>query len=627
MSDQARKLFDGAKAKHLEGRMHEAERLYREALLADAGSAEILQGLGVLCLQTGRPQAAADYLRQAANSAGSAEIWNNLGVALCQLRHFAEAVEAYRQAMAAEPDSIAALTNLGSVLNLLERYEEAIGVLESAVRLKPESREANSHLGSALLALKRPGEAVVPLERAVALAPRRVEARFDLGSALTLCGRYGEAAEQFQVALALRPDFVPALCSLGEALGRLDRHEEAAGYFARALAVAPQIAAIHYNYGSALTFLGRIEEAQRAYARAVALAPDVPVYRYAAMAMKKTAADESDLKALEAMAAKADELPPREQAELHIALAKAYDGFKSYERAFEHLQRGNAIKRRLVSYDEAKEIGRMRAVAAIFARDFIASRTGRGDASEVPVFIVGMPRSGTTLVEQVLASHPQVFGADEQPILPALIAAGAAGDNFPSAVAAMDGEAWRRLGEAYGAKLRSLAPQALHITDKLPGNFLYAGLIHLALPKARIVHVRRDALDTCFSCFSRLFDGEVNYTYELAELGRYYRAYDALMAHWRQVLPQEAMLELRYEELVEDFEPQAKRLLAYCSLEWDERCRKFHKTRRSVRTASAAQVRQPLYKSAVGRARPYREWLGPLLAELEAGQRTSPPAP
>jgi len=619
VSDPTAQAFEAAKTMHLRGRVADAERLYREALRSNPAHLDALHGLGVLCLQTGRPQAAVEYLRQAAaGDAGSAMLHNNLGVALCQLGYLAEAAEAYRRAVAAEPDSVQSLTNLGHVLALLGRNGEALSVLAKAVALEPGSREANSRLGAVLLELKRPDEALAPLQKAAALEPQRAESRIDLGSALVGCGRFGEAAEQFRAALARAPDAVPALCGLGEALGKLDRHDEAAATFARALARAPGDASIHYNLGSALTFLGRIAEAGHAFARAAALEPDVPSYRYAAMATKTTAADDPDLKALERMAGNAERYAERERAELHIALAKAYDDLKRYDEAFGHLERGNAIKRRMVTYDEAKEIGRLRAAAETFTREFLDTRAGEGNPSPVPVFIVGMPRSGTTLVEQILASHPAVFGAGEQPILPQLVNGGRAGEDFPGGAATLDAGGWRHLGDEYLERLAVLAPQASRITDKMPGNFLYAGLIRLMLPGARIVHVQRDALDTCFSCYTKLFDGDVNYAYDLAELGRYYRAYQALMAHWRSVIPPEAMLELSYERLIEDLETEARRLVGWCGLEWDERCLAFHEAKRSVRTASAIQVRRPLYKSAVGRAAPYRQWLEPLLAALGA---------
>jgi hypothetical protein len=249
------------------------------------------------------------------------------------------------------------------------------------------------------------------------------------------------------------------------------------------------------------------------------------------------------------------------------------------------------------------------------------SNEGVGEQSSVPVFILGMPRSGSTLVEQILASHPKVFGAGEiddfgKAIL-GLSGAARRAITSPEVVSLMSGEQLRQLGASYVGRIKAAAPAAQRITDKMLENFRFTGLIHLALPNARIIHTRRDPIDTCLSCFSKRFAENLPYTYDLGELGRYYRAYEALMAHWRSVLPQNVMLEVRYEEVVADLEGQARRILAHCGLEWDPHCLDFHKTERPVRTASVAQVRQPIYKSSVGRWRAFESFLGPLLAELE----------
>jgi hypothetical protein len=251
---------------------------------------------------------------------------------------------------------------------------------------------------------------------------------------------------------------------------------------------------------------------------------------------------------------------------------------------------------------------------------------GAGDPSQVPVLIVGMPRSGTTLIEQILASHPKVFGADELRDLGEVIAAhcdlAPMPAVYPECIRDMPGEVLGRIGAVYAARLRRRAPAVERITDKMPANLLHLGLVHLALPNARIVHVRRDPIDTCWSCYARLFGGEQPFAYDLGELGRYYRRYQALMAHWRAVLPPGAMLEVDYEQVVDDLEEQARRIVAYCGLEWDEACLRFYETKRQVHTSSAAQVRRPIYRSSIGRWRPYRQWLGPLLNELgSAAQR------
>jgi hypothetical protein len=236
------------------------------------------------------------------------------------------------------------------------------------------------------------------------------------------------------------------------------------------------------------------------------------------------------------------------------------------------------------------------------------------------VFIVGMPRSGTTLIEQIIASHPNAVGAGELFDLDNIVQSLARTNEglcFPEIVRTMSGSELCQIGARYVTGINALAPAAERVADKMPWNFHFAGLIHLAMPNARIIHARRDPVDTCLSCFSIHFDGDNNrYTYDLGELGRFYRAYESLMAHWRAVLPAGVMIEVQYEEVVIDLENQARRIIAHCGLAWDDACLAFHKTRRPVRTSSVAQVRQPIYRSSIGRWRPYKDHLHPLLLEL-----------
>jgi hypothetical protein len=323
---------------------------------------------------------------------------------------------------------------------------------------------------------------------------------------------------------------------------------------------------------------------------------------------------------METLARELDTLPPAERICLHFALAKAYEDCADPDRSFGHLCAGNALKRRSVAYDEAAVLGGLARLRAVFTPDLMRDRAGQGDPSATPIFVVGMPRSGTTLVEQILASHPHVFGAGELECFPTvvreLIDGAPNADAFPELLRTIDAARLRGLGAAYRGAIEPLAPTARRITDKLPLNFTHVGLIHLALPNARIVHVRRDPLDTCLSCFSKLFTGNQPFTYDLGELGRYYRDYEALMAHWQRLLPAGVMLELQYEDLVADLDGQARRLVAHCGLDWNDACLAPHAAVRPVRTASVVQVRQPLYRDALGRAERYRSLLGPLLEAL-----------
>ena len=310
-------------------------------------------------------------------------------------------------------------------------------------------------------------------------------------------------------------------------------------------------------------------------------------------------------------------LPDEDQTHLHFALGRIYGDLGQYQQSFRHLVEGNALKRKQLAYDEAAVLARFDVTRSLFSAEVMEERAGLGDPSDAPVFILGMPRSGTTLVEQILASHPEVHGAGELGDFEIAVASLGDADGTPPDVG---GEELRAIGARYVERVRALAPAARRITDKMPGNFRFAGLIHLALPNARIIHTSRDPVDTCLSCFSILFGGDQPYSYDLGELGRYYRAYASLMAHWRAVLPKGFMLEVRYEALVADFEPQARRIVAHCGLAWDNSCLDFHTAARPVRTASSAQVRRPIYQSSVGRSRPYAGMLRPLLATLGSDQ-------
>jgi hypothetical protein len=307
----------------------------------------------------------------------------------------------------------------------------------------------------------------------------------------------------------------------------------------------------------------------------------------------------------------AENWPSESRMHLDFALGKAYDDLGRYESAMTHLLRGNALKRADTPYDEAKVLGVFDAMEKTVTPAFLAEHSGNGNASALPIFIVGMPRSGTTLVEQILSSIPGVTGMGElMAFQSSLTNAGA----FPAAGSTktwFDG-----LGNAYLKSLGKLSPQSMRIIDKMPSNFIYAGLIHLALPNAKIIHLKRDPIDTCLSCFSRLFSGDQPFSYDLAELGRYYRRYIQLTDHWRQVLPTTAWLDVSYEALVADLETEAKKLVQFLGLEWTDQCLAFHQTKRTVKTASAVQVRQPLYSSSVGRNHHYTPYLGPLLGAL-----------
>jgi tetratricopeptide (TPR) repeat protein len=418
----------------------------------------------------------------------------------------------------------------------------------------------------------RIGHAVVRYKGALFLQPDCADGHYNLGVALATQGRIAEAVAHYQRALALKPDNADAHNNLGNLLGSMTHYK-------RAIAINPNHAEAHNNLGNMLREQGDFDEAMVHYNRAIAVAPANAEAHFHRAEIKTFHSEDSDLAALEALALR-DNAP----AFIHFALGKALEDCGDFGRAFEHLRKGNDLKRRQIDYDEP-------AVARNFQRITGESFEGESDPSSVPIFVLGMPRSGSTLIEQILASHPKIHGAGERPAL------------------------WDT-ARTWLAGLPAVAVGKTRVVDKLPGNFLRIGLIRRILPNAKVIHTIRDPVDTCVSCYSKLFTSGQHFSYDLGELGRYYRRYQDLMTHWRSVLPPGAMLDVAYEDVVDDLEGQARRLIAYCGLPWDDRCLSFHKTIRPVKTASAVQVRQPLFRSSLERWRKYENDIGPLLKEL-----------
>jgi len=571
-------------------------------------------------MQNGRRDEAVALLRRArAAVPTSPVVHNDLGIALASAQKLDEARAAYEQALALAPNYAEAHNNLGAARG---RSAEAVAHYHKAIAASPSFVGAHNNLGIALVMLGRFEEAILQFLRAMAAAPNYADAHSNLATALAALELYEGAAAHYRRAVTINPDFVAAHINLGHTLVVLNRPEEAVAACGRAIELAPGSGDGYFALGTALRMLGRLTQSRSVLEKGLEVSPARADLHRALAEIKRFVPGDRQLALMEELASAPASLAPPQRVQLHFALAKAYADIDRPERAFEHLIEGNSLKRREVAFDEAETHEGLRRIEAAFTPELLRQKQGRGHPSPVPVFVFGMPRSGTTLVEQIIASHPCAFGADERMDLSRLVGTLAGADGtptFPTMIHSVTAPQLHALGTAYLAGIRAAAPDVERIVDKMPANFLFAGLIHLALPNAKLIHVRRDPLDTCVSCYARLFAGpHLPYTYDLGELGRYYRGYERLMTHWRRVLPQGVMLEVEYEELIADIAPQARRILAHCGLAWDERCLAFHETQRPVRSASAAQVRQPLYRSAVGRARPYMRMLGPLLEALES---------
>ncbi|MDP2142531.1 MAG: sulfotransferase [Gallionella sp.] len=440
-----------------------------------------------------------------------------------------------------------------------------------------------------------------------------------LSAALSLQGK--DPLHALQQTARLLPQDAEVLNNLGDALAKRELLSEAEPYFRRAISLKPQYEDALHNLGVVLIQLGKIDEAENCFLKVLTINSDCVEARYFIAQNKKAKIADENLRALAAIDQRVQQqslaLPTKDQIFLHFALGKSYDNIKEAGSAFPHYAQGTRMKRQTYQYDPSIDTRNIEGLIRIFDAETLNRLRGNGNPSERPIFIVGMPRSGTTLTEQIIASHPDVHGAGELTDLLTITQRNISGVAYPSSILRLDRSMLDVWAAEYLIAISRDNPGAKRITDKLPANFMAIGLIHLMLPNAKIIHVNRNPMDTCLSCFTMLFkDNHVPWSYDLQELGAFYSGYARLMDHWRRVLPKGTFLDIHYEEIVQDRETQARRLIEYCGLEWNDRCLESHKTERTVRTASLLQVREPVYTSSVERWRCYEKELSPLMTAL-----------
>jgi tetratricopeptide (TPR) repeat protein len=617
------------------GRWQEAETLFRGLVQEAPRQPEFLHALGLLLHQMGRPLEAIEMLRRCLQAQGPhPAIHSNLGAAYLAAGWLNEAISHCRAAIALDPGLAIAHFNLGAVLLRQDHLEEAERAFRMAVQLQPGDASARCNLGVVLHRLGKNPEAIAALEVAVRLFPTSPQAQHDFGAVLVANGQSERGVQHLREAVRLQPDFAEAHDNLGLGLRYLDLMDEAIACFREALRIQPAHIQARNNLANALQAQGKIVEAIAEFQ--AALRSD-PHNAFAIAALSGLAAtgcfrfSEAHLQEITRRADRGD-VPLSDRHQLHFALAIEFDRAGEYARAFEHYRAGNELRQALEShrgipFDPDAHDQFIDRIITTYTPAYFERVGGFGLDIELPLYVVGMMRSGTTLAEQILASHPQIHGAGELTdlnnltiILPRRLRTTA---SYPEAMEDLNAVTAQALAQELERHLRRRGQTATRVVDKMPGNFLHLGLIATLLPRARIIHCRRDPLDTCLSCYFQNFAGLVTYAMDLKHLGRYYRAYERLMTHWARCLPV-PIFELNYEELTADQEAVSRRLIAFCGLDWDERCLRFHETPRAVRTASVLQVRQPIYRRAVGRWKRYEAFLQPLLAALGHPSATSP---
>jgi len=723
---------------HQRGLLDDAARLYDAALAADPEHPDALHLLGVVALQQGRPQQAADLiLRAIARRPGAAifhanlaetyrvlgrldrasaacrtalqlqphfpESANNLGLVLLAQGQIDEAISSFQTALRQRPDFAMACNNLGNALRSLGDRAGAVAHFRRALKIDPHLAEARSNLGQLLLEQHELHEALVHCREAVRLRPDFPEARNNLGNVLRELGKLAEARACYAEALRLNPSLAMTYNNMGQALQEEAALDAAAGWYQRALQLDPNSARIHSNLASLLAEQerydealaryalalrldpghaeahsgigwvrheqGHFEEAEARYREALRLKPDLAAVHGNLGTVREEMGDfaeaqscwraalqhdprhagaraqlatllrgklpDAELDALRRLLADTDLTDGRRSA-LHFGLAQVLDAREEYAEAAESLRHANALAlaeggKRGQGYDPANHAAFVAGLMATCTPAFFDRVRGFGLESERPIFIVGLPRSGTTLTEQILAAHSQVFGAGELRLARASFdalagdaAAANAGldDRALEALGRLDRETARRIGDRHLEQLRALDESATRVADKMPDNYLFLGLLAVLFPRAKFIHCRRDVRDIAVSCWMTNFR-HIRWARDPDHIAARFNEYGRLMGHWRQVLPV-PLLEVKYEETVADLEAVARRLVAWCGLEWEPACLAFHEGKRPVRTASVAQVRQPIYQRSLARWKHYEEALGPLFAQLEE-QSAKPP--
>jgi tetratricopeptide (TPR) repeat protein len=603
-----------------QGMLADAVDALRRAVMLSPlnASGHYLLGDSLITLQQPR-EAAESFHRARTLKPDLADAHFKFGNALAMQHRHNEAIAAYERVLELCPDSSQARAHLGFALARIGRHADAESHLRIALRTQADNVLINNALGVALHAQSRMSEAADSFRRVVALDPAAAEAHANLGHALRELGNYADAETHCRRAIALNDQMVQTHVDLGDSLYMLERYAEAEQSYRRALELKPDFAKAQIGLGRSHFRQGRLKGARESLERAIALDPN-SVEAYGNLAsLRRFVPGDPEPARMEELVAQLPFVSQESRIRFFFALGKVREDLGRYDEAFAAYAQGNQLKHAQLSPNEAGWISLIDNIRAVFNESFFVGRPTPPSHGRSPIFIVGMPRSGTSLIEQILSTHPDIHGAGELPHLENLVfglaaEAGQPNVHYPQVAASLSEQALAQLGHAYVEQAWRFVPDVARVTDKMMSNFLHIGMIRLMFPNAKIIHAMRDPMDSCFSCYATLFaKSNLRFAYELGSLGRYYVRYIELMQHWHRVLPSGAIIDVRYEDVVADTEGQASRLLEYLELPWDPRCLNFHENERIVRTASAAQVRRPIYGSSVARWKHFDVHLAPLL--------------
>lgn len=572
-------------------------------------------------------KAIASYKAAVKHNPNSQSAKNRLAEILALVGSGEEADELFQKAIDADPER----ASLVEAMELVraEKLDQAEAIYRDILRRQPDHVDALRLLGVLYSRQEKANEAEALFRRAVSLAPDFWTGWMNLGTALNEQQKFIEAEEALKTALSLKPKNVHTLEQLGSTCMKDGRMEEAQAYLQQALAVKEDHFPALLVMGHVLKTIGQQAEAIEAYTKCAAVKPDFGEVYWSLANLKTYRFDDGQVADMQSQMAALDQTPEAEDSEINFlfALAKSFEDRKDYEKAFEHYALGNEKKRLKIAYDPIDFETQVERLIDVFTADFFKEREGQGCQDDAPIFIVGLPRSGSTLQEQILASHSQVEGTAELHYLLRLATDTGLnrldGIKYPQSVLEQKPYQLKALGEEYLELTQAHRTGARYFTDKLPNNFIGIGFLHAILPNAKVIDARRHPLDSCLGGFKQLFARGQTFTYDFYDLAHYYSQYVRLMEHWDSVLPGK-VLRVNYEDVVADLDTNVRRVAEHCGLEWEESMLRFYETKRAVKTASSEQVRQPIYSGSVNLWRRYEAYLGDLIDFLEPVLMTLP---
>lgn len=527
---------------------------------------------------------------------------------------FSQATQLYQTVLVKNPINHSALLGMALAAFQQNNMADAIQFMQQAAEMAPNIALYRRNLGELLRRVGHYELAITSHKIAINIEPHSAENHFLLGLAYNNNQQFELSIQHYRVALSYDQNYGVAWNNLGASFECIGDKKQAKIAYATAIQLNPKHAEAQNNLGAIYSEEGLLDEARTHFEAAVEVNPDFIDAHYNLSLIKIYVPNDPHLASIEAMMPKIEHSAISTRIRYYFTLGKALDDIKDYARAFKAYAEGNRLHHASVPWNNKKLHELVKHTPNIFTTSFL-KKEFKTKETRCPIFIVGMPRAGTTLIEQILSSHEHIYGAGELSILDEVIQEACYASNLPFHlwVMQLSDEEFARLGEQYLERTWKLAPDKQYIIDKMPSNCFYIGMIYRMLPTAKIIHAIRDPMDSCFSCFTHLFKEGMSFAYDLTTLGNYYKLYAETMQHWHSVLPQTALFDLRYEEMVTDYENYSKQLIAYIGLPWDPACLQFYKNKRLVKTASLTQVRQPIYKISIQRWQHFAQELQPLL--------------